>query len=209
MISLCQADYTVDQQQQQQQWRNMSTPPIWISGSTRKSRAWAVWSGDGSRGLPVWLVKVDVEGSSPVLEHSLLCDEAVVASLSTPLVGQIHGALVWPVELVVMIRHRGMGGGPARERERESRKAWWAERLKVQGRDVRSVIIKRWCEGEEAVSGEGRKCATTKKKRRIRTRACGCGHYILFNASYIYRCSLSGAVTPIWIELLHEGLNIS
>lgn len=73
----------------------------------------------GGRGLPVRLVKADVEGSGPVGEDRLLRDEAVVAPPSTPLVGEIHGALVRPAGLVVVIRHGGMGGGSVRKVERE------------------------------------------------------------------------------------------
>lgn len=64
---------------------------------------------------------MDVEGASPVCKHRLLRDEAVVASSSAPLVGEIHGALVGPRGLIVMIRHRGMGGGSTRGAE-ESRR---------------------------------------------------------------------------------------
>lgn len=140
----------------------MPTPPVWIPGSNQKSRAWAVRSRDDSHRLPVWLVKVDVEGSSPVREDRLLRDEAVVASLSTPLVGQIHGALVWPVGLVVMVRHGGMGGGSAEGREQKSMISW----ANVWGRYVGTVIIRRWCEVEEGVTQEGWKCATTKKDQK-------------------------------------------
>lgn len=135
MISLCQAEYTAGQRQQHwcfsdYQPANMSTPPVWIPGSTQKSRAWAVRSRDNSHRLPVWLVKADVEGSSPVREDRLLRDEAVVASLSTPLVGQIHGALVWPVGLVVMVRHGGMGGGSAEGREQKSMISWASQSVR-------------------------------------------------------------------------------
>ena len=58
---------------------------------------------------------MDVEGSRPVGEHHLLGDEPVVASSPAPLVGEIHGALVGPRGLVVMIRHGGMGGGSTSE----------------------------------------------------------------------------------------------
>lgn len=61
---------------------------------------------------------MDIEGSSPVGEHHLLCDEAVVASTPASLMGEIHRALIGPRGLIVMIQHRGMGGGSARERRR-------------------------------------------------------------------------------------------
>lgn len=64
-------------------------------------------------------MEVDVEGSSPVCERGLLRDEAVVASSPAPLVGEIHGALVGPRGLVVMVRQRGMRGGSAWERDEE------------------------------------------------------------------------------------------
>lgn len=107
----------------------------WTSGS-RSVRAVRV-GGDGS-GLPVRLVKVDVVGASPVCKHLLLRDEAVVASSPAPLVGEIHGALVGPRGLVVMIRHRGMGGGSTR---RESR----GEKRRVKHEKAR----KSKCEGEK------------------------------------------------------------
>lgn len=66
---------------------------------------------DGDSRLPVWLVKVDVEPSSPVCEHHLLRDEAMVTSTSAPFMRQIHGALGGPGGLIVMVGHGGMGGG--------------------------------------------------------------------------------------------------
>lgn len=96
-----------------------------ISRSSWNRSVWAVCAGSDSSWLPVRLVKVDVEGSSPVCKHRLLRDEAVVASSSAPLVGEIHGALVGPQGLVVMIRQRGMRGGSTGEsRGEEKREAW-------------------------------------------------------------------------------------
>lgn len=88
--------------------------PEWISGSNWCVRA--VCAGDDSGGLPVWLVKVDIECSSPVCKHRFLRDEAVVAPSSAPLVGKIHAALVWARGLIVMIWHRGMRGRSTCER---------------------------------------------------------------------------------------------
>lgn len=67
---------------------------------------------------------MDIEGSSPVCKHRLLCDETVVASTSASLVEKVHGALGGPRGLVVMIRHGGMRGGSTRgERRIERSKA--------------------------------------------------------------------------------------
>lgn len=89
--------------------------PGWTSGS-----GWSVRA--VSARLPVGLVEVDVEGSGPVCENRLLGDEAVVASSPALLVGEIHGALVGPHGLVVMIRQRGMRGGSGEGRAHEQ--AW-------------------------------------------------------------------------------------
>lgn len=99
------------------------TSAQWVSGASWSRCVRAVCSADESRGPPVWLVKVDIVGLSPVCEHYLLGDEAMVASLSTPFVGEIHGALVRSPGLIVMIWHRGVGGGPARWEEDEK----WGE----------------------------------------------------------------------------------
>lgn len=92
-----------------------------ISGSGWICSVRAIHGGDDGRGLPVWLVKVDVTGSSPVCKYRLLCDETVVASSPISLVRKIHGALVGPRGLIVMIWYSRMGGGSTQAR-RERRK---------------------------------------------------------------------------------------
>lgn len=62
--------------------------------------------GDSERfWFPVWLEEADVECPCPVLEDALLGDEAVVAALAAPLVGKVHGALVWSQRFIVVIRY--------------------------------------------------------------------------------------------------------
>lgn len=56
------------------------------------------------RGAPVRLVEVDVKSPCPVGEDPLLCDEAVVAAPPPTLVRNVHGALVRPTWLVVVVR---------------------------------------------------------------------------------------------------------
>lgn len=99
------------------------SPSATVSGS---SWSWSIRGvrigGDGG-GLPVRLIEVDFKGSSPVCKHRLLCDEAMVASSSAALVGQIHGAFIWPRGLIVMVRQRRVGGGSTQE-ERSVREGW-------------------------------------------------------------------------------------
>ena len=77
-------------------------------------------AGPGGRG-PVRLVEADVVGPSPVGEHSLLREEAVVAALLAALMGEVRRALAPPPRLVVVIRHRGAWGGRAANGEKMKR----------------------------------------------------------------------------------------
>ena len=104
----------------------------WAWGCSWNRSVRAVCAGDDCSGLPVWLVKVDAESSSPVWKHRFLCNETVMASSSTSLVGKVHGAFVRPWGLIVMIRHSGMGGGSSQEKRG---KAWKGKKVKVRGRD--------------------------------------------------------------------------
>lgn len=93
-----------------------STLPLEASWASHglEQRRWKAPAGVPRSGRPVGLVEVDVEGLRPVGKDGLLRDEAVVAALTPPLVGQIQGALVRSGGLVVVIRHEGMGGRSAR-----------------------------------------------------------------------------------------------
>lgn len=46
---------------------------------------------------------MDVKRPCPVSEYALLCDEAVMAASASALVGDVHGAFVWPQGLVIMV----------------------------------------------------------------------------------------------------------
>lgn len=63
--------------------------------------------GQGRR-APVGLVEVDVESPGPLGEDALLGDEAMVAAAAAALMGDVHGTLVWPKRLVVVVGDRGM-----------------------------------------------------------------------------------------------------
>lgn len=191
----------------------------WISGSSWNRRAWAVRASDDGSGLPVWLVKVDVEGLSPVCKHRLLCDEAVVAPSPAPLVGEIHGALVGPRGLIVMIRHGGMGGGSTREPRREEQrgvkheKAWKSKceggMWKQSGDNYEMGVVG----GRKGIT-VGKKMETGTKKnkkiRRIWTHRCvhytpsyssdTRGHTMRFNHM---------RVSSIWTEFLYGYPNVS
>lgn len=67
--------------------------------------------------FPVWLEEADVECPCPVLEDALLGDEAVVAALAAPLVGNVHGALVRTQRFVVVIRYWKMIRIPVEKRK--------------------------------------------------------------------------------------------
>lgn len=67
--------------------------------------------------FPVWLEKVNVECPCPVLKHSFLCDEAVMAALSSPLVWNVHCAFIRSQRFVIMIRDWKMIRIPVEERE--------------------------------------------------------------------------------------------
>lgn len=72
-----------------------------------------------SEGLwfPVRLEEADVECPCPVLKDAFLGDEAVVAALAAPLVGKVHGALVWSQRFIVVIRYRKMIRIPGEKRK--------------------------------------------------------------------------------------------
>lgn len=166
---------------------------------------------------------MDVEGSGPVCKHDLLRDEAVVASSSAPLVCEIHGALVGPRGLIVMIRQRGMRGGSTREsrgeenREKErSKKAWKSKceggMWKIAWGWLRDEGGGRGSESQWGRNGERNK---EKQKKIRRIRAHRCVHYSPCYSSDIHgHAKLSGrlsdmTVTSIWTAFLYEYLNAS
>lgn len=67
--------------------------------------------------LPVWLEKVNIECPCPVLKHSFLCDETVMAALPSPLVWHVHCAFVRSQRFIIMIRYWKMIRIPVEERK--------------------------------------------------------------------------------------------
>lgn len=63
--------------------------------------------------FPVWLEEVNIECPRPVLKHSFLCDEAMMAALPSPLMWNVHCAFVGSQRFIVMIRYWKMIRIPA------------------------------------------------------------------------------------------------
>lgn len=67
--------------------------------------------------FPVWLEEVNVECPRPVLKHSFLCDEPMMAALSSPLVWNVHCAFIGSQRFIIMIRYWKMIRIPAGEKK--------------------------------------------------------------------------------------------
>lgn len=68
--------------------------------------------------FPVWLEEVNIECPRPVLKHSFLCDETMMAALSSPLVRNVHCAFIGSQRFIIMIRYWKMIRIPAGEKKK-------------------------------------------------------------------------------------------
>lgn len=111
-----------------------SSVPFFVSGGSGSSAAWfliqgilgiSVWHCHSSEHrfilrmiyskwfwFPVWLKKVNIECPCPVLKDAFLCNEAVMTTLPSSLMREVHCTFIWSKRFIIVIRYWRVIGIP-------------------------------------------------------------------------------------------------